>query len=235
MSAVKPSHKLGLQIATLLTLPPGVILSACLIDPQQAEFKQEFFVDISECPYLAGMGSKRKTEFLSGRLCAAQSLEAMGVRAPFPLPVCDRLPVWPVGVVGSISHCNSMALAITAHTSDYQALGVDAELLLDIRGSSEIRNQIGCDHEWSRLEKYTTCQRHAVTRLFSAKEALYKALFPSIGHFKDFDAAKFSGYKHGAMFLQLTHDWAPCWPKGRLIKVHQCRFGQTVISAVCIA
>jgi len=73
-----------------------------------------------------------------------------------------------------------------------------------------------------------------LTQLFSAKEALYKALFPSVAHFQDFDAASFCGHEPGAVLLRLIHDWSSCWPADTLIRVHQGWFGHVVVSAVCI-
>jgi len=180
------------------------------------------------------MGVKRRSEFLAGRLCAAQCLRTMGVAAPFPLSVQNRLPVWPHGVAGSISHCNSLAAAITAPKSKYRALGIDVELLIEPSIEWEIRNRVGCFEEWTELEKHVPCQRQSLTRLFSAKEALYKALFPSVGHFKNFDAARLCGLEAETLVFRLSHDWASDWPADTLVNVRQCWIGQVLVSAVCM-
>jgi len=223
----------GRQISTLLGLPPDVSLSALPIDAiPQAVGKEGF--DAATVPPLFGMNSKRRFEFLAGRLCAARSLRMMGVDAPFPLPVHDRLPIWPSNVVGSISHCNSLAVALTAPGFGYRAVGIDVESLIEPPTASEMRRLVGCDEEWVRLERHIPCQQQSLTQLFSAKEALYKALFPSVGHFKDFDAASFCGYESGALLLRLTHDWSSCWPVDTRVRVHQGWLGEVLVSAVCI-
>jgi len=223
----------GRQISTLLGLPPDVSLSALPIGAIQQAIGKGWFDDATT-PSLFGMGSKRRVEFLAGRLCAAWSLRAMGVAAPFPLPVHNRLPLWPSNVVGSISHCNSLAVALTAPGSEYQAVGIDVESLIDPLTASEIRRLVGCDEEWVRLERYVPCRQQSLTQLFSAKEALYKALFPAVGHFKDFDAARFCGYESGTLLLRLTHDWSSCWPVDTRVRVRQGWLGKVLVSAVCI-
>jgi len=232
MPSTSTPYRYGRKISALLRLPSDVRLSALPTGAIQQAIGKEWFGDAT-APSLFGMGVKRRAEFLAGRLCAAWSLRMMGVAAPFPLPVHDRLPIWPSNVVGSISHCNSLAVALTAPRSEYRAVGIDVESLINTPTASEMRRLVGCDEEWVRLEKHVPCQQQALTQLFSAKEALYKALFPSVGHFKDFDAARFCNYESGTLLLRLTHDWSSCWPADTHVRVHQGWLGQVLVSAVC--
>lgn len=193
---------------------------------------------------LAGMtrnihiGDKRRAEFMAGRLCAAWALEALCVEAVFPLPSQGRLPVWPSGILGSISHCDSLAVCIAAMQTRYCALGIDVESLIEPGIACEIRHSIASEGELQSLAGAMPLslpgQCHGLTQLFSAKEALYKALFPLTGRFQNFGAAEFCGYQVGRLMLRLTHDWAPCWPLGTIIGVSQFWVANRVISIASI-
>ena len=50
---------------------------------------------------------KRLSDFATGRYCAMKALEQFGIQdAIIPIGE-DRAPIWPEGIVGSISHCDS--------------------------------------------------------------------------------------------------------------------------------
>lgn len=181
-----------------------------------------------------GMSIKRRAEFVAGRICADQSLRKMGIIAEFPLPVRNRLPVWPHGASGSISHCSAMAVAMTAIKSGYSALGIDVEPLIDPGIALEIQESVCRNDELAGLERYMPCRTRSLTMLFSAKEALYKALFPLAGQFKDFHSAEFCACEAGSLVLRLTHDWTSRWRAGTKVKIRYAWLGQTVISAVCM-
>ncbi|HYJ21105.1 MAG TPA: 4'-phosphopantetheinyl transferase superfamily protein [Solirubrobacterales bacterium] len=121
---------------------------------------------------------KRRLEFAVGRDCAHRALGALG-EAPGPVPTGERgEPVWPAGVVGSITHCDGYRGCAVARTTDLAALGIDAEPhaplpagLIDDIARPEERGPLAAlaaadpSIHWDRL-------------LFSAKESVYKAWFP---------------------------------------------------------
>lgn len=59
----------------------------------------------------------------------------------------------------------------------------------------------------------------ALTLLFSAKEALYKALFPHVRRFFDFHAARLISASHDRLDLELCQPWGPRWPAGHILSV----------------
>nr|WP_284287855.1 hypothetical protein [Angustibacter aerolatus] len=60
-------------------------------------------------------------------MLARQALRSLGV-APAPLPRGERgAPAWPLGVVGSITHCDGYRGAAVAAATECAAVGVDAE------------------------------------------------------------------------------------------------------------
>lgn len=180
------------------------------------------------------MGTKRRREFLAGRLCAYRSLLAMGVVSDFPLATRDRLPVWPSGVLGSISHCTSIAVAMTAPRSRFHALGVDVESLITPATVADIQRSVGSDSELVFLAGAIPCRARALTLLFSAKEALYKALYPLVRQFKDFHAAEIVDCETKSLVLRLTEDWSDEWPRGTCAKVQYVWLNDEVLTAICL-
>src|SRR5215207_4316780 len=70
---------------------------------------------------------RRRREFTTARMCAHAALTKLGL-TPVPILRGERnAPVWPAGVVGSITHCAGYRAAVVAHSSDLTAIGIDAE------------------------------------------------------------------------------------------------------------
>ena len=83
--------------------------------------------------------------------------------------------MWPPGIVGAISHTGDLAVAIVGRQSDYAGLGIDLERLSP--GLSTRAARLVCtasELAWVGDSGATT----RGTMLFSAKEAVFKALFP---------------------------------------------------------
>lgn len=118
---------------------------------------------------------KRIREFAGGRYCARQALQLLGI-SPRPILVGDcREPIWPPGIVGSITHCEGCCAAVVARSRDIASLGLDVEpsrplpegVLETIASPWELERlaRLPQDTPWDRL-------------LFSAKESFYKAWYP---------------------------------------------------------
>ena len=133
---------------------------------------------------------RRRQEFVAVRLCARTALARLGVRPVPVLPGEHGAPVWPAGVVGSMTHCPGYRAAVVAHDSEVRTIGVDAEPnqplpvgVLELISLPEERADLPglylqrSDMCWDRL-------------LFSAKESIYKAWFPLTHRWLDFTAAR---------------------------------------------
>src|SRR5260370_12550496 len=57
---------------------------------------------------------KRQREFLAGRWCAEEALQCLGAGSTHVAMAEDRTPIWPDGVVGSITHTDDFAAAAVA-------------------------------------------------------------------------------------------------------------------------
>ena len=133
-----------------------------------------------EAAAVARAVAKRRGEYAAGRACARAALTALGL-PPGPIRRDGErgAPVWPEGVVGSITHCDGYRAAAVARSSEILTLGIDAEPhgplpegVLDIVQSTAAERAalaaLTAEHpglHWDRL-------------LFSAKETVYKAWYP---------------------------------------------------------
>ena len=123
--------------------------------------------------------SKRVIEFRRGRACARGALADLGV-PPRAIPVGpDRAPIWPAGYVGSITHCAGLVAAVAAPIADVSALGFDAEPAKAL----PTETQPLLLHP---TERRTGEDEVLETVVFSAKEAIHKALFPHTEVWMDF-------------------------------------------------
>ncbi|SMD20513.1 4'-phosphopantetheinyl transferase family protein [Lentzea albidocapillata] len=132
---------------------------------------------------------KRRFEFGTVRACAREAMRVLDVAPAAILPGPKREPLWPDGVVGSLTHCAGYRAAALARTSDFETIGIDAEPHLPapdgVLGAIAIPAELGrmaglkagdpkiC---WDRL-------------LFSAKETTYKAWFPITRRWLGFEDA----------------------------------------------
>lgn len=120
----------------------------------------------------AGMAPARRAEFRTGRALARTVLTRLGHPAAGIAVGPSREPVWPAGVVGSITHCPGRYAAAVASRADLEALGIDAEP--DAALPPEVRAVVATPAELAAVEAQGLPDR----LLFCAKEAVFKAWFP---------------------------------------------------------
>lgn len=134
---------------------------------------------------VAGAGPARRREFLCGRACAHAALAAIG-RDAGPIGVGrGRQPLWPPGAVGSISHAGDWAGAVVARTEDAWAIGFDMEVL-DPPLTPDVERLVLTEQERSPGSLDDQPAPHRSKVAFSAKECVYKCLFPATGWTLDF-------------------------------------------------
>ncbi|QIS40695.1 4-phosphopantetheinyl transferase [Clavibacter capsici] len=68
----------------------------------------------------------RRAEFVTGRVLARRALARLGVPG-CPIPVArSGAPVWPHGIVGSITHCAGLRAAAVGRRDEHAGIGIDA-------------------------------------------------------------------------------------------------------------
>jgi enterobactin synthetase component D / holo-[acyl-carrier protein] synthase len=121
---------------------------------------------------------RRRRVFALGRAAGRAALGEFGVHDVAIPRAPGGEPMWPQGFVGSITHSREVAIAIVGRRQDYVGLGVDVEELA--RGPSARTARLVCrpgEMAWVDAEAGT----ERLARLFSAKEAVFKALYPIEG------------------------------------------------------
>lgn len=132
---------------------------------------------------------KRRQEFTTARECARAALADLGFR-PAPILAGQRgEPLWPDGIVGSLTHCDGYRACAVARSSEIVTVGIDAEpnaalpegLLSDIARPEELPSLCRLARDSPRV--------HWDRLLFSAKESVYKAWFPLAKRWLGFEQA----------------------------------------------
>ncbi len=134
---------------------------------------------------LARAVPKRQAEFLAGRYCAYKASAALSLPLNTLAIREDRSPDWPATLIGSITHTTGIAACLTGLASHYRGLGVDMEWLVTEQSAEALRSQIITDTDKSTLNAMTD-EQTGLTLLFSAKEAIYKAIHPTVRRYVDF-------------------------------------------------
>jgi 4'-phosphopantetheinyl transferase EntD len=157
--------------------PPGTCAAAGPVGPARA-------FAASEETGVAGARPARRDEFLTGRALARAALAGLGC-PPCPIPAdAERVPIWPDGFLGSISHGGGLCLAQVARSRDALGLGIDVEPM-DAVEAGLIEELVRPD-EWAAMSRGAPADADAATLCFSAKEAVYKAYFPRTRAFLEF-------------------------------------------------
>src|ERR1700731_4844810 len=121
---------------------------------------------------------KRQREFLAGRWCAEEALQCLGASSTHVAMAEDRAPIWPDGVVGSITHTGDFAAAAVAWAADIAAVGIDSEQIIDPATAREIADICMVDETTLFRAAHGRSFCEFCTLVFSAKEAVFKCLFP---------------------------------------------------------
>ena len=128
----------------------------------------------------------RLREFTTARHCARLALRRLGAPETPILRGDKREPLWPDGVVGSITHCTGYRAAVVARPAEFSAIGIDAEPHDSLpRG---VAGKVLDEAERAWLAAAPT-GIHWDRLMFCAKESVYKAWFPMTGRWLGFEDA----------------------------------------------
>jgi len=134
---------------------------------------------------------KRRDEFTLGRICAHEALSRFGLESePILRNPETREPCWPDSVWGSITHSTGFAAVAVGLKKEINGVGIDLESFsrsVDFK----ISQHICVDSELEWLESLPTKQANRALRIiFSAKESIFKCIYPGTKTYLSFkDAA----------------------------------------------
>ena len=214
------SNRLTLHAESTL-LPWGGANTAVNIGTSQREaivinvtqFDQTRFCDVMfeqtniYCPeVIAHSINKRKAEYFVGRYLVANRLNELGFEYCTLESNIDRSPKFPCGAIGSISHCESLACVAVApsYNPDRENLGIDVQKPISSDVCREIENMIVAGQEVDLAMSVGLTKEQAITLLFSAKEAIYKALAKFSTRDLNFTDAKLKQVNQNTMEFELS-------------------------------
>lgn len=132
----------------------------------------------------------RKSDFGDARWCAHEALRRWGRDEPI-LRGEKGMPLFPEGIVGTLSHTDGLRGALVGDAGVWRSVGLDVEKAQPLTGG--VFNAVTSPLERWSLSRLTGSERSENllgTVLFSAKECVYKSWFPLAGRFLDFDEAE---------------------------------------------
>ena len=137
-----------------------------------------------EAVALGDVSEARRREFTDGRSCARAALAMLGLPdAPVRIG-SHREPLWPPGVVGSITHCDGYRAAAVARSCFYRSLGLDAEPNQAL--PPDLHDFVMRPEERAAAARSEMTALHQDRLVFCAKESFYKAWFPLVRRWLDF-------------------------------------------------
>ncbi len=204
-----------------LKLQAGVNIAQASCTFEQQAYHDRLFDDcnITFPATLERAVNKRKAEFLAGRYCAQQALVRLGV---YPSTVgigALRNPLWPTGVIGSISHSDQAAIAVVRLDADIIGLGVDIENIIEDKVIEQTKTHILQPDEMNLLPQQGMTASQLFTIIFSIKESFFKAAFLLVNAYFDFDAVSVINIDSEAqeVLFKLNYSLHPTLPKGMYV------------------
>lgn len=174
-----------------------------------------YLIPLADRVLVDGAAHQRRTEFIAARWCAHQALRQMQVAAA-SLPIGQLgQPLWPDGVIGSITHELGNCLVLVMRQQSAAGVGVDLASLEhahQLRESGDLFMAPGESRQaWGGVDSAVSMLRH-----FSAKEAVVKATSAMLGRLidpreicVDFSGGRFSA-RVGKQMAGLSGRWSVC-------------------------
>lgn len=214
----------GLPILQSL-LPAGVLSAE--VDPRTLGPEA---LPAEEDALIARAVDQRRREFTAGRTLARSLLRPLGHDRPLGA-VADGRPDWPAGIVGSIAHCRSLAAVAVARSASYVGIGIDVEP--DAPLSNRVVGKIVVEGERAWVQAWSGGVGAAALRVFCAKEAVFKAVYPLALKYFDFADVVLTPSADGeGFFARLEVDELP-FPRGTVIggrwRAHDGHFAAAVV------
>ncbi|MBN8429995.1 4'-phosphopantetheinyl transferase superfamily protein [Microbulbifer salipaludis] len=214
------------EVCTEMAPASGVRVVRCAFDSDR--YQPGLFTElrIAMPESIARSVPKRQAEFLAGRYAAALALQYLSPAAIGSTQVGigeRRNPLWPNGVVGSISHTDVVAVCAVGLRTGLDYLGIDREALMSARVCDEVAPVVSSRPERERLCAGGLSEQAATTLIFSAKESLFKALYPLVRDYFGFEVAEATALclEEQILVLRLSESFAS---KYHLPREYRCQF-----------
>ena len=168
----------------------------------------------AERQLVATASPKRRTEFAAARVCAHEALRRLD-RPVTPILRGGRgMPLFPEGVVGSLTHCPGLRAAALAESGRVRSLGLDVEAHHPLPDGVLETIALPEEADWIRTALTAEPALRWDMLLFTAKEATYKAWYPLTRRWLGFAEARLTlrlrttgrGWAEGELTSQILVD-----------------------------
>ncbi|MCE8508283.1 4'-phosphopantetheinyl transferase superfamily protein [Ruegeria pomeroyi] len=185
-----------------------------------------------ELAALSRATTKRQREFAAGRAAARLSLRELGAPA-LAIPMgTDRAPVWPPGLLGSITHTDTACLAATAWEGEIRLLGLDMEPDTPLDTDLMETICIPAERDWLARQDMAG---HWAKLIFSAKECAYKAQYRLSRALIGFDAIAIRPDPVSQSFAATFQTDIPPFSRGETLHGRFARGGGLIITVLAVA
>ncbi|MWP63016.1 enterobactin synthetase component D [Gilliamella bombicola] len=185
---------------------------------------------------VSNMSSKRRKEFICGRVCTRYLLNKLHYEnINLPTLNTDGTPMWPQGIIGSISHTQKMIAVCICSTFYYAAVGIDIETIMNIQQSNAVIELTFNEPEFfeNRPKSMFNYNRELYsTIIFSAKESIFKAIYQSSGCYFDFKNICLINYNNNILSFKIMSTISEKWCENRVINVYFDIFKENVLTLV---
>jgi enterobactin synthetase component D len=185
-----------------------------------------------EAAFARGLSPVRRVTWVGGRVALRGALHQLGVDGAAPIFSTARgAPALPPGLVGSVSHKSTVAVALVARAAGMPSatLGIDVEIVRALR--QDIAAHVLTAPERAALPPAGPARDAELLRMFSAKEAIYKALDPWVQRFVAFQEVTITRASGGGLSaeLALARDEGPF-----TVELHDASDGELILVAARI-
>lgn len=210
---------------------PGSCIQAqfCVADFRDSDF---LCCSIPFPETLLSAGKRRRAEYLAGRYAAQLLLQKTGYGGFVLHKNRDRTPLWPVDICGAISHAKYTVVCALHRSFSQGGVGVDVEYLMTSSHAALVQNAILTSQESAVLACLPLDRR--VTLAFSAKESLFKAIYPRLLRPFDFHASEILSIEASShlLIMRLCSHLSAAFPKGRCFTAQYRQENDKIITLV---
>lgn len=181
-----------------------------------------------------GWSARARARFLMGRTAARLAFAQLGVEVGPITRGPNREPIWPAGFCGSITHAGGRAIAAVAGRDLTSGIGIDLE---DAdRWFPDLLPYVAFGQELHWLENLAADERKRLTVVvFSAKESIYKAVYPRVGRYFGFESARVApGTDHSRLVGRLEAPIRDCCPELETLDIRVEWFESLVLTSTAL-
>jgi len=207
------------HIKTICEHPGNLCLRLAQFDIDQFEPDLLDQLATNPPPHIQQACRSRQASFLAGRLLASSCLQVINAASLQVQVGRQREPIWPKGYTGSITHKNNIVAAISTPSATGN-VGIDYENWLPQNKATKLARAILSPDEYEQQLHHVNSKH--MTLCFSAKETLFKALYPQVQAYFSFQAARITSvqWQEGTYVIELLEQLTPDLSSYRAFQGH---------------